>query len=180
MLRPMIFPSGFVTSRLRLRPIAAGDAEAIFAAYARDAEVTRYLTWRPHASLHETEALVAASIDGPAHRTYVLTDPDGGSAFGAFDLRAPAAGHLSFGYVLARAHWGQGLMTEALTPVVHWALARPGIWRIGAVADIDNIASARVMQKAGLVREGILRRWLVHPSLSAAPRDCVSYAAVRD
>lgn len=41
------------------------------------------------------------------------------------------------------------------------------------------VKSARVMEKAGLVREGILRRWLIHPNISGYPRDCYSYAVAR-
>jgi [ribosomal protein S5]-alanine N-acetyltransferase len=71
--------------------------------------------------------------------------------------------------VLARPTWGQGLMTEALSEVVGWALRQPGIWRIGDVCDVENLASARVMEKAGLEREGVLRRWGVHPNLGEVP-----------
>ena len=70
-------------------------------------------------------------------------------------------------------------MTEVLTHVVEWALRQPGIWRIGDVCDVENTASARVMEKAGLQREGVLRRWSVHPNLGEAPRDCIGYAKVR-
>jgi len=70
-------------------------------------------------------------------------------------------------------------MTEALTAVVTWALAQPDIWRIWAVTDVDNTASTRVMEKAGLTREGVLRRWIVHPNLSTDPRDCFCYARIR-
>jgi ribosomal-protein-alanine N-acetyltransferase len=142
-------------------------------------------------------------------RTYVLTDAQSDAVRGAFDLRLQGgrlqggrlqggrvqggrvhggrlqggggnAGHrVEFGYVLARAWWGQGLMTEVLTEVAAWALAQPAIWRIGAVCDVENIGSARVMEKAGLVREGRLRRWLVHPNIGDEPRDCFLYAKVR-
>ena len=40
-------------------------------------------------------------------------------------------------------------MTEALTEVAGWALRQPSIWRIDAVADIENIGSMRVMEKPG-------------------------------
>jgi ribosomal-protein-alanine N-acetyltransferase len=70
-------------------------------------------------------------------------------------------------------------MTEVLTEVVNWALQQPSIFRIGAVCDVENVGSARVMEKAGLVREGLLRRWLMHPNVSDEPRDCLSYARVR-
>ena len=67
-------------------------------------------------------------------------------------------------------------MTEALVEVVDWALRQPLIWRIGDVVDAENLASARVMEKAGLQREGLLRRWGMHPDMGDAPRDCFSYA----
>ena len=70
-------------------------------------------------------------------------------------------------------------MTEALRAVADWALAQPGIWRIGDVCDVDNRASARVMEKAGMSCEGRLRRWGIHPCISPEPRDCLSYARVR-
>jgi ribosomal-protein-alanine N-acetyltransferase len=58
-------------------------------------------------------------------------------------------------------------------------MRQPAVFRISAVCDVDNIGSARVMEKADLVREGVLRRWLVHPNISDQPRDCFSYARVR-
>ena len=51
--------------------------------------------------------------------------------------------------------------------------------RISAVCDVDNIGSARAMEKAGLVREGLLRRLMIHPNVSDEPRDCFGYAIVR-
>jgi RimJ/RimL family protein N-acetyltransferase len=44
---------------------------------------------------------------------------------------------------------------------------------------VENIASARVMEKAGMAREGLLRRYVVHPNISAEPRDAYLYAVVR-
>jgi RimJ/RimL family protein N-acetyltransferase len=68
-------------------------------------------------------------------------------------------------------------MTEALSAAVAWARTMPRIRRVWAVCDVDNRASARVMEKAGLVFEGVLRRWAVHPNISPVPRDCTCYAA---
>lgn len=70
-------------------------------------------------------------------------------------------------------------MTEALAEVARWALDQPGVWRIGDCCDVDNHASTCVMEKAGLQREGMLRRWMVHLALGGAPRDCFSYARTR-
>ena len=66
--------------------------------------------------------------------------------------------------------WRQGLMTEVLTEVTVWALRQPSVFRIGAVCDFENIGSARVLEKSGFIREGLLRRWLLHPNIgSGAP-----------
>ena len=67
-------------------------------------------------------------------------------------------------------------MVEALTAVVDWGLSQPSVWRIG---DVDNLASARVMEKVGLACEALLRRWSMHPNVSDEPRDCFSYVRSR-
>ena len=155
------------------------DAKAIFDGYAQDAEVTRYLTWRPHTSIEQTESYVRACIEGTTSRTYMLVQRSTGEIIGAFDLRKAGQARLEYGYVLARPFWGRGLMTEALAKMVDWALRQPSIWRIGAVADVDNAASIRVMEKAELECEGVLRRWIIHPNASNVPRDCFSFAKTR-
>jgi RimJ/RimL family protein N-acetyltransferase len=176
-----MLPDSFETSRLRLRPVAVHDAEAIFATYAQDEEVARYLIWRPHRSLSETKAYVERCMATPAEveRTYILLGREDKLVRGAFALRQRAPHRLDCGYVLARRWWRQGLMTEVLTEVTGWAMRQRSVYRIGAVCDVDNVGSARVLEKAGFVREGLLRRWLLHPNISDEPRDCYSYARVR-
>jgi RimJ/RimL family protein N-acetyltransferase len=176
-----MLPDSFETNRLILRPIAADDASPIFTSYAQDSEVVRFLIWYPHHSMADTEDYIARCMAAPAdrERTYAVLGRPDGALLGAFALRRGESYRLDCGYVLARPFWGRGLMTEALAEVAQWAMQQDGIWRIGAYCDVENRASARVMEKAGLQREGILRRWIVHPNVSAEPRDCFSYAMVR-
>jgi RimJ/RimL family protein N-acetyltransferase len=61
-----MFPDRFQTARLILRPISPADAAPIFDTYAQDPDVTRFLTWRPHRTLAETEAYVARCLATPA------------------------------------------------------------------------------------------------------------------
>ncbi len=176
-----MLPDVFETARLILRPIGKGDAPAIFTGYAQDPIVVQFLTWRSHRTLSETEDYIARCMAAPPDktRTYALIGRVENQLLGAFELRRLKPYMLDFGYVLARLYWGRGLMTEALVEVVGWALRHDSIWRIGAVCDIENAASARVMEKAGLQREGTLRRWIIHPNIGAEPRDCFSYAKIR-
>ena len=84
-----------------------------------------------------------------------------------------------FGYVLGKKFWGHGFAAEALTYLVEWSLSRPTIFRAWAYCDVENSASIRVMEKAGMAREGVLRRWHTCPTLGPEPRDCVVCARVR-
>lgn len=176
-----MLPATFRTARLSLRPITMGDTGAIFQAYEKDPDVTRFLIWRPHRTRRDIEAYIRSCLETPPHRarTYVMQGRKDSAIRGCVDLRQADRHRLEFGYVLARAWWGQGLMTEALSEIVRWGLEQPGIFRISAVCDVENIGSARVMEKSGLIREGLLKRYLIHPGISKEPRDCFSYARVR-
>jgi len=171
----------FQTERLALRPPALEDARAVFHNYARDPEVTRYLTWRPHADIGQTERFLQWCLDrweSGAEFTWVITLRGSDEAIGMVSSRRE--GHrANLGYVLARKFWGQGIMTEAAGCVVDWLRSTPEIYRIWAACDIENRASARVLEKLGLQREGVLRRWIVHPNISPEPRDSLLYAWVR-
>ncbi len=173
-----MFPDGLLTPRLQLRPIAPRDARPIFHGYAQDREVTRFLTWRPHTTLSQTEAYVADCMAATSSRTYVLVERASERVIGAFAVRRTNGHAFDVGYVLERPSWGRGLMTEALTEVTRWALSQKGIWRLWTVCDVENVGSSRVMEKAGLSREGVLRRWIIHPNTSDEPRDCLVMAKV--
>jgi len=48
------------------------------------------------------------------------------------------------------------------------------------MCDVDNLASARVLEKVGMSREGVLRRSTMHPNASDEPRDSYCYAIVKE
>src|SRR5215469_11750948 len=140
-----------------------------------------HVFWQSLCNRSETQVYVERCIATPSEveRTYMLVGREDNIVRGAFALRRRAPHRLDCGYVLARRWWRQGLMTEVLTEVAVRALRQPSVFRIGAVCDVENIGSARVLEQAGFVREGLLRRWLVHPNISGEPRDCYSYARIR-
>jgi RimJ/RimL family protein N-acetyltransferase len=81
--------------------------------------------------------------------------------------------------VIARSHQGKGYATEATRAVIAWAFRQPSLYRVNASTDIENIASQRVLEKAGMLREGLLRKYIVHPNISAVPRDSYMYAITK-
>lgn len=176
-----MFPEMIQTQRLLLRRPLPSDADAIFQGYAQDHEVTRYVMWVPHTSVENTRAFIAncdAQWTSSKAFPYAITRDEDGKAIGMIDFR-PTGQRAEFGYVLARPHWGQGLMPEAASALIAIALAQPSIFRVQATCDVENRASARVLEKAGLSREGVLRKYVVHPNISAEPRDSLLYAITR-
>lgn len=179
-LRP---PETFTTARLTARPITVADAPAVFAAYANDPEVTRYLTWPVCTKAEELHPFLATQEktwrgENAGRFAWLLSRRDDGAVLGSIGVDIDGW-KICCGYVLGRAHWGRGYMTEALQWVVDWGLAQPAIHRVWAFCDLENPASGRVMVKAGMTHEGLLRRWHVAPNLGPAPRDCDVYAKVR-
>ncbi|HEV7904760.1 MAG TPA: GNAT family N-acetyltransferase [Pyrinomonadaceae bacterium] len=175
-------PTHIETARLVLRKPVVADTPRIFEAYANDAEVTRYLTWRPHRTVADGEEPAAhrlAAWESGAYFCWVIMHKeDGGELIGMISIR-PNAWRVNLGYVLGRKWWGRGYMTEAVRAVVDYALSESEVFRVWAVCDVANAASARVLEKAGMRREGILRRWEMHPNLSDEPRDSLCYARVK-
>ncbi len=79
------------------------------------------------------------------------------------------------GYWLGEPFWGRGIVTEALSLVTEYAFGRLNILRLFALPFADNLASSRVLEKAGYVREGLLRSASVK---FGRPRDQWMYARI--
>lgn len=168
------------TRRLRLRLPAREDAAGV-AAYASDPDVCRYVSWPRHRSIADAESFLAYAIganERGVEHNWVIVDKATSAVAGTIGLRVQ--GHRrELGYVLARRWWGQGVATEAAEAVAAWALAQADVVRVWAVCDIENVASARVLEKIGMQREGRLARWAVMPNAGGAARDCWCYARVK-
>jgi [ribosomal protein S5]-alanine N-acetyltransferase len=180
-MEPSIFPEMFETARLRLRPPAIDDAKIIFDAYAQDPDVTRYLVWLPHPSVTTTEHFISYCAERWTAKTafsYVIAKLADGELLGMIEIQLHQHG-ATIGYVLAKKHWRQGIMAEAAGCLVKHALRQPSIFRVQAFCDVENIASARTLEKIGMSCEGILRRYIIHPSMSSEPRDCYLYAITK-
>ena len=165
-----------------LRRSKESDAEAVLD-YGGDPEVARFADWPRLTSLEEARRAVANADrrweagDEYAWRITVVPDdtPVGGVAC-SFD--GPRA---EFGYLVHRKLWGNGFATEAAEAVFRWLTSLSSVQRIQATCDIDNVASARVLEKLGMRRECVLRNWTVRPNLPGKPvRDSLLYVWTRD
>jgi len=176
-----MIPPSMDTHNLLLRTPRMEDAGPIFERYAQDPEVSRYLIWRPHENLETTKQFLTRCLDvwqtGSAF-PWVLVEKKSNILIGMIEACIHDC-RLELGYVLARPYWNQGYATEAVRAVHDWAIAQPTIYRVWAVCDFENLASARVLEKVGMQKEGLLRRWMVHPNISNEPRDCWCYSKTK-
>ena len=94
---------------------------------------------------------------------FVVLDEPSGDLLGACDVRLidredPRIGEL--GYLLAPAARGRGVMTSALRLLITWSLGDPlRLQRVQAMTHPENDRSARVLERLGFEREGLLREY---------------------
>ena len=173
-------PEIIETERLILRKPRMDDAPAVFSGWVQDPEVTHFLTWRPHENIGQTESLLARGIaawEGDVRFLFMIALKNN-DLIGKIELRIE--GHrVELGYVMNKAYQGKGYMTETARAIIDWAFQQPNIYRVFATTGVDNIASQRVMEKVGMLREGLLRKYIIHPNISNEPRDSYIYAIVK-
>lgn len=149
------------TPRLTLRAPRMSDANDIFA-YAQDAEFFTYLPAEPHKSIEDTRAFIRSQLDFIAQEQRVIwsvVHRADQKVIGACNIHDIERKHFrcEMGYALARAYWGQGLMTEAARAMLRHAFGTMQAHRVVAMCEPNNIGSERVMQKCGMTYEGTLR-----------------------
>ena len=169
------------TRRLFLRRPRETDAALVFESFGADPEVTRFLAWRPHESVADAEAALATRIDRLVRGieySWIIELSSAREVAGILSVW-PGDDAVELGFVLARAHWNRGLMTEAALAVKTWALGSPGVERIFATCDLENHAPARVLEKAAFTCRGPFEREIVRPNLGPAPRPSLLYEASR-
>ena len=138
------------TQRLLLRPPSPRDARS-FTRHCDDWDVTR-MTARWPARFSEDFARARLSAAGTWDQRHDLLFAViwQGAAIGLIGLHgAGLPGTASLGYMIGKAAWGQGLMTEAVKAVCRHGFAVMGLDRIRADRYADNPASGRVLEKAG-------------------------------
>ena len=152
------------TDRLILRRFAMEDAEAMFRRWASDDEVTKHLTWPTHSSLEISKMVLTdwtSHYPEPDFYNWAIVlkengpEPIGNISVVGIDNKVDAA---TMGYCMSRAHWRKGIMAEALTAVIAFLFDEVGFNRVEADHDPNNPASGRVMEKSGMLHEGILRQ----------------------
>lgn len=152
------------TERLILRRFRMEDAQATYNRWASDPQVTHFLTWPPHADADVTRLVIkswAAAYDKPDYYQWAITVkaqddlPVGSISVVRHD---DAVRKAEVGYCIGRMWWRHGITSEALGAVIAFLFEEVGMERVEAKHDVNNPNSGRVMEKCGMIKEGIHRR----------------------
>ncbi len=154
-------PPTLRTTRLRLRAFDNSDADALFALHS-NAFVLRYWDAPPWSEPVHAERFITACrqmADAGTGTRLAVDRVSDGTFIGWCSLTRwnPDYRTASMGYCLDDAAWGHGYATEAARAVLRWAFDTLDLNRVQAETDTRNAASARVLEKLGFLREGLLR-----------------------
>jgi ribosomal-protein-serine acetyltransferase len=145
----------------RLRLLEEDDAEELYALIDGDRErLAQWLPWAHTQTLEATRAFIRATRRQVAEDDGMQTALQvGGRIAGVVGVHGVSWQHrsTSIGYWLAEAYTGRGLMTAAVRAYTRHAF---GAWRLHRVelrAAVGNVRSQAVAERAGFVREGVLR-----------------------
>ncbi len=170
------------TPRLVLRVFEERDIEA-FTDYRNDPEVARYQGWNVPYPLEQSARFVDTMrrMEPGKPGEWFQAAVERKSAPGiigdvAFHRMFEDKRQAEIGYTLSREHWGQGYGTEAVAGLIDWLFSTFDLHRIRANIDPLNAASARLLEKAGMRREGT---WIESLWFKGAWTDETWYAVLR-
>ena len=144
------------TDRLILRRFVESDAEAMFQNWASSAENLTYVTWDPHSNVEITRNSIRNWVVSYANPNYykwaICLKEKPEQVIGDISIVAIDENNSSceIGYVLGKAYWGYGMMTEALKAILDFCFTQVGFQKVKARYASLNPASGRVMEKAGM------------------------------
>lgn len=143
-------------SRIKLRSFTVDDRYDFFE-LSKEEETTRFLTWEHHKDVKDALWSIE-NIFLPNKNAFAIELIEEKKCIGSIDLRLDDKNNkASFGYVLNRAYWGRGYMTEALKEILRIAFEEYGVNKVESTHYLGNEASGAVMKKCGMKYEGTIK-----------------------
>ncbi len=167
----------FESDLLILRKLNLRDAPEIFSNYASNPEILDYVSWKPHKTVEDTgQFLVSANKAWEAGTdfSFSIRLRTRNTLVGSIGM-VNQSNSVSVGYILAKKHWGKGYATEAVRTLLQWLKHQDEVFKIWALTDRENEASGRVLEKAGMRHEGVIKSWVQFTNQGNKAKDCVFY-----
>lgn len=151
------------TERLLLREVTLNDVPALNAMYSK-IENAASSAWKPHKNSEETKKMVIDLIDKyrrglQAHWLVCLKKTGETLGFGGFNAFIAADNRDTIGWTLDSSFWGKGYGTELAKACIEYGMKVRKLNRIDAIVRVDNIASRKVLEKAGMNLSACFRQY---------------------
>ena len=147
----MTYKEMLETDRLALRPLAAGDFEAVHS-WAGNPENTRYMAWGPNTEAQTREFLVNAKPG----KDFAVVVKESGAVIGSCGIYPDSANDTGeLGWILLMEHWKRGYGTELGKELIRYGFEDLKLRRIFAPCAAVNYGSYRVMERNGMRREAL-------------------------
>jgi len=165
-------PVTLTTDRLLLRAPTPRDTETVLAAV-QDPDILRWTTipspYLPEHARSFTEQLVPEGWANDTMFTWGLFLPEGEDLVGMLGLTMRSMSEAEIGFWGTKEHRGNGYITEAVLAASRWAFVDLSLDRVEWRAEVGNMPSRAVAERAGFALEGTLRSAMVNQGVR---RDC--------
>lgn len=151
------------TERLHLRKMKVSDSPSLFEIWS-DPEVTKFMNIDSFTDENQAKDMIKLldefSLDNKAIRFSIIemesNEIIGSCGFNSLDFENEKA---EIGYDIARAFWGRGYASEAISALLDYAFSTLKLNRIEAKVEPENVNSVKVLRKLNFMFEGTLRRY---------------------
>lgn len=173
------------TERLILRKVKLDDVKDIYNKLATDEKIIDFLSWNDNPSIEFTKKMVEDILEEytaeKAIYKWIIEEGNTNQIVGMILMDTFNEERLvaEIDYCIASNYRGNGYATEALKKVIEYLIFEVGFFRIEAVHNMNNEASGKVMQKAGMKYEGTLRGRAISLNAEGNPDDLKMYAIIK-
>ncbi|MBE4909925.1 GNAT family N-acetyltransferase [Bacillus luteolus] len=149
------------TERILLRKFNLDDVKDMFE-YTSIPDVSNFVPWETHKSIEDSYGFInyiLKQYEDSKLAPWAIELKENQKVIGTIDFVAwyPQHRRAELGFILSKEHWGKGLIPEAAAKVIEFGFDRMNLNKIKAPCMVENVQSARVLQKLGMTLEGILK-----------------------
>ncbi|SCA63586.1 hypothetical protein SCG7086_AW_00230 [Chlamydiales bacterium SCGC AG-110-P3] len=176
LITPVHIPNHTHPPTITLTPLSINHLED-FLEWATDDEVTKHLLWNSYSSPSEAKTFLETVVAQHPWFKAICVDK---KIIGSITLDRGTgckSCKAELGYVVAKKYWSRGYGTAAVKEALRTGFKELDVERIEALVDPDNIASQKILEKCGFVREGCLASYILHKGML---RDRIIFGITRD
>lgn len=168
------------TKRLVMRKFTKQDSKEIVEGFRNQKEFLYYANKSPVSLKEQIESLkgIDDKYNNKNYYNWLIVTKDTQQIIGAINFNVNKKNNsVMFNYAIDNRFTCKGYMTEALISIKEFAFNKIGVHRFEGGCAIENIASKRVMEKCGLIQEGILKDYI---KLSDGYHDMIMFAEIKN